>query len=74
MLRNIEIIGEAVRNLSDEFKNKHGEVEWKKIAGMRDRLIHFYFGVNMEIVWDVAKNRAPELMGNISKILSDLKG
>jgi len=74
ILRNIEIVGEAVKNLSNEVKNKHVEIEWGKIAAMRDKLIHFYFGVNLEIVWDVAKNKIPALKENISKLLSELEG
>lgn len=57
VLRNIEIIGEAVKNLSTRFKAEHLEIEWKMIAGMRDRLIHFYFGVNLEIVWMLSRIR-----------------
>ncbi|MFQ6002243.1 MAG: DUF86 domain-containing protein [Candidatus Zixiibacteriota bacterium] len=73
ILRNIEIIGEAVKNLSNEFKNKHTEIEWKKISGMRDKLIHLYFGVNLEIVWDVVKNKIPILKDQISEPLSELE-
>jgi len=73
VLRNIEIIGEAVKNLSNRFKAEHPEIEWRKIAGMRDRLIHFYFGVNLEIIWDVIKNKVPELRRIISKTLIELK-
>jgi len=59
--RSLEIIGEAVKNLSPEFKRKHKEIDWKKIAGLRDKLIHYYFGVNWDIVWDVIQNKLPEL-------------
>ncbi|MCM8776866.1 MAG: DUF86 domain-containing protein [Candidatus Omnitrophica bacterium] len=69
VIRNIEIIGEATKNLSDEFKNKYKEIEWKKISGMRDKIIHFYFGVNLEIVWKVAKDEVPKLKEFIVKIL-----
>ena len=62
VLRNIEIIGEAVKNISDELKNRQGDIEWKKIAEMRNKLIHLYFGVNLDIVWDVARNKVPILL------------
>ncbi len=60
-VRSLEIIGEAVKNLPGEFKDEHQDIEWKKIAGMRDMLIHHYFGVNFKIVWDVVKNQVPDL-------------
>jgi uncharacterized protein with HEPN domain len=72
VLRNIEVIGEAIKNVSESLKAKHGEIEWRKIAGMRDKLIHFYFGVNLDIVWDVVKNKIPELRFKVLKILDEL--
>ena len=63
VVRNIEIIGEAVKNISSDFKEKHEDIDWKKIAGMRDKIIHFYFGIKWDIVWDVVKNKLPELKG-----------
>jgi len=61
VVRNLEIIGEAVKRLSQDFKRKHPEIEWKKIAGLRDRIVHDYFGVNWDIVWDVVRHRLPDL-------------
>ena len=55
VVRQIEIIGEAVKNLPEDFRNKHKDVPWKDIAGMRDKLMHHYFGVNLEIVWKTTK-------------------
>jgi len=66
--RSIEIIGEAVKNLPDDFRKQHPDIDWKSIAGMRDRLIHGYFGVDYEIVWDVIKNEAPKLKEEIRRI------
>ena len=68
-VRSLEIIGEAVKKLPDDFKNKHTDIEWKKIAGMRDKLIHKYFGVDHYIVWDIVKNHIPELKKKIEEIL-----
>lgn len=69
--RSIEIIGEAVKNLSPEVKRRHRYVEWKKLAGMRDKVIHFYFGVNWDIVWDTINNRPPVLKCLIENILNE---
>ncbi len=73
VVRNLEIIGEAVKNLSDEIKRKYCEVNWKGIAGMRDKLIHAYFGVDPQIVWETVKVRIPELKIQIRKILEELR-
>jgi len=70
-VRSIEIIGEAAKKVQADFKEKHSDIEWKRIAGMRDQLIHHYFGVDYHIVWDVAKNKLPELKQKISRIISD---
>jgi uncharacterized protein with HEPN domain len=61
VMRNLEIVGEAVKRLSAEFRKTHKGIRWPDIAGMRDRLIHDYFGVNWDIVWDVVRNKLPEL-------------
>lgn len=69
VVRRIEIIGEAVKNLSSDFKKKHPEVEWREVAGMRDKLIHHYFGIEMSIVWETSKKDLPKLKKQVSKIL-----
>lgn len=61
VVRNLEIIGEATKNLSEGLKKKHRNIPWKELAGVRDRLIHQYFGVNFEIVWTIVKHELPEL-------------
>ena len=71
VVRNLEIIGEAAKNISDEFKKKNKNIRWKKIAGMRDKLIHEYFGVNWDIVWDVVKLNLPELERQIEQMLQE---
>lgn len=67
--RSLEIIGEAAKNLSEEFKTRHLTVKWKEIAGLRDKLIHHYFGVNWKRVWDVVEKRIPTLKEQIETII-----
>ncbi|MCD4840700.1 MAG: DUF86 domain-containing protein [Methanosarcinales archaeon] len=66
--RSFEIISEASKNLSDTLKAENPEIEWKKIAGMRDKLIHAYFGIDWNIVWDVIVNKLPELENSIKTL------
>jgi len=70
-VRSIEVIGEATKNLSTEIRDRHSDVEWRAMAGMRDQLIHGYFGVDYEIVWEVATEKAPELRDAIDAILEE---
>lgn len=73
VIRNLEIIGEAVKKLPEEFRKDYPDVEWSKIAGLRDILIHEYFGVNMEIIWDVVSNKIPELKKSVKKMIHGIK-
>jgi uncharacterized protein with HEPN domain len=68
VIRKFEIIGEASRNIPEEVKQKHPAVPWKEMAGMRDRLIHAYFGVDYNLVWTTIKTRIPEAKQAIRKI------
>lgn len=61
VIRKLEIIGEAVKNIPDEIKKKNTEIPWKEMAGMRDKLIHVYFGVDYNLVWQTIKNRLPNI-------------
>ena len=70
-MRSIEVIREATKNISEEFRLKNPAIEWKKIAGMRDVLIHSYFGVNYAIVWDVIKNYIPPLYTHIKELIPE---
>ena len=69
IVRRIEIIGEAVKNLSLSFRNKYSTAPWKDIAGMRDKLMHHYFGVDLEMVWKVIQEDIKKLKENIEGIL-----
>jgi uncharacterized protein with HEPN domain len=74
VLRGLEIIGEAAKNLSREVKVRHSEVPWRDIAGMRDKLIHEYFGVDLELVWVTIKNELPKLKDQILRMLREMDG
>ena len=69
--RSLEIIGEATKKISADFKYRWNTISWKNMAGMRDRLIHDYMGVNYSIVWDVVKNKIPELHDQIEKVIEE---
>jgi len=71
VLRALEIIGEATKNLSNELKAKNPSVDWKNIAGMRDKLIHAYFGVNLPLVWETVKKDLPQLKLQTQKMLEN---
>jgi uncharacterized protein with HEPN domain len=68
-VRSIEVIGEAVKQLPNELRQKYNTIEWRALAGMRDRLIHNYFGVDYDIVWDVIVNKIPTLNAEVKLIL-----
>jgi uncharacterized protein with HEPN domain len=71
--RSLEIIGEATKNLSMNFREKHPDIEWRALTGLRDKLIHNYWGVNFERVWDVIENLIPEIEKKLKRILEDDK-
>ena len=73
VIRQLEIIGEATKNLSEEIRGKHSDIPWKDIAGMRDKLIHQYFGVDITAVWDSINDDLPSLKDKIIKILESEK-
>ena len=68
VIRNLEIIGEAVKNLPEEVKSEYPDTQWREIAGFRDVLIHQYFHVNQDIVIDVVENKLPQLKQTVLKI------
>jgi uncharacterized protein with HEPN domain len=69
MIRSLEIIGEASKKVDEEFKVQYPYIEWRKMAGTRDRLIHNYFGVDYDVVWDVIQNKIPDLHFGIKQII-----
>ena len=71
IVREIEIIGEAVKNISESLKNKYKDVEWKEIIGTRDKMIHHYFGVDLNIIWEIIKKDLPVLEKRIKRIKKD---
>ena len=73
IIRATEIIGEAVSNLPKSFRKLYPRVPWREIVGTRDKMIHHYFGVNLDIVWDIIKKDLPKLKEQIEKILKENK-
>ena len=71
VIRNLEVIGEAVKKLPEDLRAQHSGVEWKKIAGLRDILIHEYFGLDAEIVWDIVQNKVPALDREVRTMLNE---
>jgi len=69
VVRNLEIIGEAVKNIPAGVKDSYPDIEWKKIAGLRDILAHEYFGIDLEILWDIIKNKLPDFKKKIARLL-----
>jgi uncharacterized protein with HEPN domain len=69
VVRNLEVIGEAVKKVPDVVRDKYPAVEWRKIAGLRDILIHHYFGIDLDILWDIIENKLPVLERQVAQIL-----
>ena len=73
VIRSIEVMGEAAKNIPEPFRKKHPKIPWKKMAGMRDKLIHEYFGVDLEIVWKMIENNLPTLKSSFNKICKEFE-
>lgn len=71
VVRSLEVIGEATKRLPTAFRDRHLQVNWRALAGMRDRLIHGYFGVDYDIVWDAAKHHLPVLERDTERLLEE---
>lgn len=74
IVRRIEIIGEAVKNLPDDLKREHPQIPWRDIAGLRDIVVHQYFGLDLELIWDVVEKDIPQLKPEILRIRDELRG
>ena len=72
IIRSLEIIGEASRKIDHVFKTAHPEIEWRKMSGTRDKLIHDYFGVDFDIVWEIIQEKLPVLKEQLVKILNSI--
>jgi uncharacterized protein with HEPN domain len=72
VVRNLEIIGEATKNLSSHLRTTHPQISWKDLAGLRDKMIHHYFGINYEIVWTITTEELPGLLSRIQDVLEEL--
>jgi uncharacterized protein with HEPN domain len=72
VIRNLQIIGEAAKKIPPDIRRQYKTVEWKKLAGLRDIVIHDYFGINEDIIWDVITSRMPVLAQEIGYILADI--
>lgn len=71
LVRLLEVIGEAARGITSEFRREHPELPWKSMVGMRDRLIHGYFDVNLDVLWETVKNDLPPLIDKLEQILTE---
>ncbi len=72
VLRNLEIIGEAAKNVPDEIRQRFSLVDWRKISGFRDIVAHPYFSINDSIAWDIIQNKIPELNAQITQVRREL--
>jgi uncharacterized protein with HEPN domain len=73
VVRNLEIIGEAAGRLPKDFTDRHSEIEWVKIIGLRNRIVHEYFGVDLQIIWQILKKDLPAFENSLIHIRSELK-
>jgi uncharacterized protein with HEPN domain len=73
VVRNFEIIGEAANRIDSDFRDKYPEIEWNRIRGFRNRIVHDYFGIDYEIVWEIIETYLDEMSGRLSEIIDENK-
>ena len=73
VIRNFEILGEATKQIPENIKSRYPKVPWKEMAGMRDKLVHAYFGIDAEVIWETITKRIPKLKNQIQNIIKDLE-
>jgi uncharacterized protein with HEPN domain len=73
VIRSLEVLGEASKKISDDFKDQYPQIPWKRMTGMRDKLIHEYFGVDLEIVWNVAKEELPPIKPYFIQLVKEIE-
>jgi len=73
VLRNLEVLGEASKNMPDEFTSRYPDIPWREMAGTRDRLIHHYFGVNLDVVWGIVENELPQVITKLKNIMDQME-
>ena len=71
VMRNLEIIGEAAKHVPSEVRDRHPEVDWRRVAAFRDVAIHEYFGIDVDVVWDIVQSKLPALHRQIQQLLSE---
>lgn len=73
-IRQLEVMGEAARNLSDDFRNEYSQIPWRQMIGLRNRMTHAYFNINLQIIWEIVRGDLPDLKRKMECILDNIKG